>query len=332
MYFRSGLVYLLGALTLAGGYTAGAAVPAPATTTAAAQDEIVINGLPIRLRLVEDNQYNRRYKLPGPMTEVKSVTIHNTAEPFSAKQERERVNNRRDNASVSFHFAVDEAEAVQILPLGQHGWHAGDGNGNGNMHSIGIEICRSQCYGRDEHLYRSAEANAAVLAAWLLKEHRLGIDALKKHQDWNGKYCPHRILEEKRWQEFKARVAAQMKNPQMASLEPAAPLREAVCIGTRKHADGKTGPYFQSFSGKSFDMQRDYIADLKRHGIKEIDVSDWVKDLDCRPILKDFRDAGINVRFLYVWKSSAPDWDREDIVRTTNGSNEFRDYMAGKKK
>lgn len=56
--------------------------------------------------------------------------------------------------SVSFHFAVDEREAVQILPLAIHGWHAGDGRGPGNTESIGVEICRSQCRGPADWQYR----------------------------------------------------------------------------------------------------------------------------------------------------------------------------------
>lgn len=32
--------------------------------------------------LIEDNEYNRRHKLPGPFKRVKYITIHNTAEPF----------------------------------------------------------------------------------------------------------------------------------------------------------------------------------------------------------------------------------------------------------
>ena len=40
--------------------------------------------------LIKNNSYNRRYKLPGKFETVKYVTIHNTAEPFSARQEREK--------------------------------------------------------------------------------------------------------------------------------------------------------------------------------------------------------------------------------------------------
>ena len=320
--------FLFAVLISAGPGLTSAPTSTPATAT---EPAIAINGLPLRLRLIDNNDYNRKYKLPGPMTEVKSVTIHNTAEPFSARQERERVNNRRDDASVSFHFAVDEAEAVQLLPFGQHAWHAGDGHGDGNMHSIAIEICRSQCYGRDEHLYRAAEANAVVLAAWLLQIHGLTVNDLKKHQDWNNKYCPHRILEEKRWEEFKAHVAAALKNPVTAHPEPSSPLTEAVCIGTGKHADGQNGILFNSFSGKSFSRQEDYIADLKQRGISVIDVSGWVRDPDCKSILTAFQAAGITVRVFYVMKSGTADWNREDMVRTFAGSTEYRDYMAGKK-
>lgn len=36
------------------------------------------------------------------------------------------------------------------------------------------------------------------------------IDRVRKHQDWNGKYCPHRILSEGRWDEVKAAIEAEL--------------------------------------------------------------------------------------------------------------------------
>ena len=144
---------------------------------------------------------------------MKYITIHNTAEPFSARQERDRVDFRRDGMSVSFHFAVDEHEAVQILPLAIHGWHAGDGRGPGNTESIGVEICRSQCRGPADWQYRRSEANAEILASALLRHFRLTAADLRMHQDWTGKYCPHRILEENRFESFRSRVSARLANP-----------------------------------------------------------------------------------------------------------------------
>ncbi len=168
------------------------------------QDTYICNGLPIRKMLLDENDYNREYKLPGPMT-PRYVTIHNTANKAPAVRERDYLNNRRDSVYISFHFAVDESEAVQIMPMDMHGWHAGDGHGDGNMKSIGIEICRSILY--DGDLYRRSEDNAVKLAAWLLFVNHLTIDDLRMHQDWSGKKCPHRIIEDNRWPEFRQRVA-----------------------------------------------------------------------------------------------------------------------------
>jgi N-acetylmuramoyl-L-alanine amidase CwlA len=174
-------------------------------------DRICRHGVVIREELLDDNAYNRRYKLPGPMPEVRYVTIHNTANNASAQDERDYLNRRRDRKYISFHYAVDETEAIRIIPHDQHAWHAGDGrNGKGNRQSIGVEICRSTCTGDRDTLYRRSEANAVRLTAWLLEELNLSVNDLRMHQDWSGKFCPHRILGEKRWEQFKAAVAVEM--------------------------------------------------------------------------------------------------------------------------
>ncbi len=168
------------------------------------------NGLSVRQGLLDRNSYNQTYKYGKSMPKVEFITIHNTANVGPAINERNYLNTRTDKTYLSFHYAVDENEAIQILPLNVSGWHAGDGNGKGNRASIAIEICRSRCTGKDEQLYRRAEENAVLLAAWLLRRHNLPISALRKHQDWNGKNCPHRILDEGRWESFKQRVRKAM--------------------------------------------------------------------------------------------------------------------------
>lgn len=168
-------------------------------------------GLVVREDLLERNSYNLTYKYGRPMPKVEYITIHNTWNFSPAVNERNYLDRRRDNQYISYHYAVDETEAIQILPLDVSGWHAGDGNGKGNRASIGIEICRSRCVGSDEALYRRAEENGVKLAAWLLVRHRLPLAALRKHQDWSGKNCPHRILDEGRWESFRQRVGAEMR-------------------------------------------------------------------------------------------------------------------------
>ncbi len=166
------------------------------------------NGVAIDCQHLDVNDYNLKHKIVGDFEEVRYITIHNTWNSASAQRERDYLNDRRDNISVSFHYVVDESGAIQIIPDDQRAWHAGDGrNGGGNRYSIGIEIARSRCYGAEEPLYRQAEENGVRLAAWLLYKHNLNVNCLRMHKDWSGKICPHRILEENRWPDFKERVA-----------------------------------------------------------------------------------------------------------------------------
>ncbi len=74
--------------------------------------------------------------------------------------------------------------------------------------SIGVEICYSKSGGPK---YRAAEKLAIKFVVQLLKERVWGIDRVRKHQDWSGKYCPHRILSEGRWNEVKAAIDAELK-------------------------------------------------------------------------------------------------------------------------
>ncbi|WP_152425513.1 peptidoglycan recognition protein family protein [Bacillus subtilis] len=135
------------------------------------------------------------------------ITFHNTANDASANNEISYM--RNNNETVSYHFAVDDKEVVQGLPINRSAFHCGDGEyGTGNRKSIGVEVCYSKSGGER---YRKAEALAIKFIAQLLKERGWGVDRVKKHQDWSGKYCPHRVLDEGRWNEVKAAIAAELK-------------------------------------------------------------------------------------------------------------------------
>lgn len=129
-------------------------------------------------------------KCPYTMT-PEFIVIHNTANDASAENEI-RYMQSNDN-TVSFHFAVDDREAVLGVPLNRNTWNAGDGaSGRGNRRGISIEICYSKSGGAR---FDTAERNAAMLCAELMARYGWGIDAIKKHQDFSGKRCPHRTLD-----------------------------------------------------------------------------------------------------------------------------------------
>ena len=152
----------------------------------------------IRQMLVDSSKYN--LKCPNKMT-PKFLIVHNTANDASANNEISYM--RTNNSSTSFHIAVDDIEAVQGIPFDRNSWNAGDGtNGNGNRNGIAIEICYSKS-GGDK--WEKAKTNAVELIVQLLNQYGWGIEQVKKHQDFSGKYCPHRILDEG-WEGFLNRI------------------------------------------------------------------------------------------------------------------------------
>lgn len=156
-----------------------------------------------------------KYSIKAPYTMVPQfITVHNTANDATAAKEIEFMIN--NNNQVSYHVAVDDKEVIQAIPFKRSAWHCGDGGGStdtnahkkGNRISIGVEICYSKSGGVR---YGVAEENAVQYIAKLLKQYGWGIERVKKHQDWNGKYCPHRILAENRWDSFLKRIEEAMK-------------------------------------------------------------------------------------------------------------------------
>ena len=144
--------------------------------------------------LVSQSKYS--VKCPYSMT-PEFIVVHNTANDATAQNEIKYMISNDDQ--VSFHFAVDDKEVVQGLPLDRNAWACGDGtNGSGNRKGIQIEICYSKSGGAR---FENAEKNAAKFIAQLLKERGWGADKVKKHQDFSNKYCPHRTLD-KGWASF----------------------------------------------------------------------------------------------------------------------------------
>ena len=158
------------------------------------------------LKLVKMLVPSTKYDVKCPYDMVPEfLTIHNTANNASALAEISFMIGNWDE--VSYHWAVDDTQAIQGIEHNRNGWHSGDGGkGKGNRKSIGIEICHSLTPGNPK--YAKSEDNGAKLAAIILHQYGWGIDRIRKHQDWSGKYCPHRILDNGNWEGFKGKVQA----------------------------------------------------------------------------------------------------------------------------
>lgn len=147
----------------------------------------------IKQNLVASENYS--IKCPHSMI-AEFIVVHNTANDATAENEVAYMIGNKNQ--VSFHYAIDDKEVVQGVPITRNTWHAGDGNGEGNRKGISIEICYSKSGGTR---FDQAEKNAAHFIATLLRERQWGIEKVKKHQDFRNKYCPHRTLD-KGWNGF----------------------------------------------------------------------------------------------------------------------------------
>lgn len=189
-----------------------------------------LGGITVKEYLLTKHNPNRISMPTGSMAgSVLGPTVHNTdwinvsADTTPAEQyTRATVNGNMKDVRV--HFYVDDVCAWQNLPLDLPGWHAADGSGNGNKHTIAIECIMS---GKGTPSDKKSEENAAKLAAALLKKYGKSIDHLYTHTHWlnvrdgkrgtvdqlntmhnSYKMCPAYILPH--WSIFKNKVAKYM--------------------------------------------------------------------------------------------------------------------------
>ena len=150
--------------------------------------------VPFRVALIPKGNANR----PGAPMTPQWITVHETANtnPGANAEAHRRFTHAGGGAErVSFHFVVDDREVIQLLPLTEHGWHAGDGaQGAGNRSSIAIETCVN----RDAD-WEKTLANLVRLLQTLCRMYGWSSERIVQHHFWSGKNCPARIRAEGRW-------------------------------------------------------------------------------------------------------------------------------------
>lgn len=210
----------------------------------------------IRKRLCPEG----RYGLKCPFTRTPTrIVVHNTANDAPAENEISYMIN--NGYEISYHYAVDDKEVVQGLPENRNAWASGDGRGRGNMEGIHIEICYSLSGGAR---FTAAEKNAAEFIASLLKKYGWGIDRVTKHQDYDGKYCPHRTLG-LGWERFINMVKENMKEEEdMTKEQTEAMVKKAIAEQARRLEE--ENPTYHKLADVP-DYWREDIGELVAQGI-----------------------------------------------------------------
>ncbi|MGV3564217.1 MAG: N-acetylmuramoyl-L-alanine amidase family protein [Nocardioides sp.] len=113
------------------------------------------------------------------------ITIHETANTSRGANAaaHARLQSGGNVRVASWHWQVDDAEAVQSFPHSTVCWHAGTAAGNGQ--SVGIEICVNA-----DGDYLAAVRNAATLTAQIMRDEAIPLERVVDHNHWSGKNCP----------------------------------------------------------------------------------------------------------------------------------------------
>lgn len=183
------------------------------------------NGLTVNEYLLTKHNPNK-ISMPTTTMSPIGITIHNTdwisvVSGTTPAEQYTRATVNGNMNTVRVHFYVDNICAWQNLPLDRSGWHAADGNGNGNRKTIAIECIMANS--TDSKSLQS-EANCAKLTAFLLHKYNWTVEKnLFTHTYWlhirdghtgtidqlnvrnhSYKNCPIYIIPH--WDSFKAKV------------------------------------------------------------------------------------------------------------------------------
>jgi|GEM_PF-844645 len=230
-----------------------------------------IDGIPVKTKIINPNGKGNVRTLKEMKNPI-GITIHNTGNSSKAAGDElhaewlQNVENA-DSIYVSPHFFVDYDSIIQVIPLNEVGYHAGDGKGDGNYRTIAIEICENMNL-------ELAEENGKKLVAALLMTYPTF--KLYKHQDWSGKYCPHVILDKKNgWNNFKKDVYDYIDSDQVRMVYDPKQLDEII-ISTSK-------PMSLDEVIKRLIETNDLVEDSKIYSISELQETLYFLGYDCGP-------------------------------------------------
>lgn len=115
----------------------------------------------------------------------RKICIHETDNPKAGADAdaHSRLQYRGNSRQASWHWQVDDQEAVQSFTHNWRCWAAG--NTQGNNEAIHIEICVNS-----DGNYKQAVQNAARLVSIIMKEEQLTINDVVQHHYYSGKNCP----------------------------------------------------------------------------------------------------------------------------------------------
>lgn len=187
--------------------------------------------------------------IKGTGNQKEYITVHqtgNTAVGADAQMHANLQSNGNPRLA-SWHYQVDDDEAIQSFQHTSKCYHAGDGyNGTGNNHSIGVEICINA-----DGNYNKAVQNGAELVKQIMEQENIPLSNVHQHNYWDGKNCPAQIRANKNginWNDFLSMVQGQKVQPNVPNTKNGAELvkNENGSFTTKQEIDVYKAPSTKS--------------------------------------------------------------------------------------
>lgn len=156
---------------------------------------------------IREHPVPAKHRKTSPGTNARRyITVHETANTGNGADAaaHARLQANGNSRKASWHWTVDDHEAIRSYEHTAICWHAGDGTGN--HQSIGVEVCVNADGNRAKAL-----ANAAELVAMIAREEQIPLTNVVQHHHWSGKNCPTglRAGQPMGWSSFMAMVTAE---------------------------------------------------------------------------------------------------------------------------
>lgn len=155
------------------------------------------------VKIEKNLSYNNNYY--AEKNQRKYITIHETANTSVGANADAHANFINNGSQETWHYTVDDTKAIQHFLHTTSCWHGG--TYNGNVQSIGIEMCVNKDGNYLKTLQKTIE-----LVKIIQGQENISTDYVVQHHFWSGKHCPTLLREGNsgmNWEQFIAGVKGQ---------------------------------------------------------------------------------------------------------------------------
>lgn len=139
------------------------------------------------MNIIDMTNHNNKNYFSG-VNGKKFITVHQTGNRNRGANSLNHSKFVNKGSKVTWHYTVDETCIIQHFSDNVRCWHCGDGKGNGNYNSIGIELCINK-----DGDYIGTINNGIKLIKYLMNKYQIPITNVVQHNYWSGKNCPELI-------------------------------------------------------------------------------------------------------------------------------------------